>query len=704
MIETLARKRTNVVALAVIAALVAAMFVALAPARAHDLGECSDPEYLVQADCIAVLGDNPATPDTVETDFVVNTWTPGTHTGSNHPPTLSITVLDSDGIVPDDSTVTVLISVANIHVADPRSGDPLVGAETAFSTDVTLEFLRVSGELEGPATAPTLAATGSVHDDNSAAAGTATIIIPAGTSPGEYTVSTRLSPRTGTEAYYDYSGNDFVTKSARATFTVGDAGIALSSAELSLGNREHDDPATLTDESKPESGTDSATGNGINLIVSASNSLGNKSNNGDVEQITVIAPGGTITINSPRSRNPAQTSRPADRYAAENTIPIFSSSASDNSASLSESGVTKNTDLGDAAAQARADAIQQTMSINVNKANDEPGTVDVYVILAGKGAAITNSITLTFTGPNDALAISEASETLLAFAEVTELPEVVRRDITSFAVSATDAGGNDGPVPSVRTRILDPEGKVVNQDHIEVEQGPDANDVPNAKLTLTSLNDSLSPLDVGTYSIKISTSAGLSAEGTFEVVGRADGVDLSVDTSAPSAVGEIVTATATVTSGGQPVPNGTIVTFAASDVAGDGDSVLVAVGGGEVQRAFGGVAEATFVAVGSGRSVISATAHRTTDVEVITSTAGGADVMADRGPSLADFSRLTGLASYSGPDASASDLLALLAGRATAIWLSSGDGWVLYASADGAMVPGSMDFTATAGDVIYISN
>ena len=674
-------------------ALVGAMFVALAPARAHDLGECSDPEYLAQAACIAVLGDNPATPGTVEEDFAVNTWTPGTHTASNHPPVLSITVLDSDGIVSDDSTVNVWVSVANIHIEDPRTQG--VADETQFNSAVTLEFLRVSGELEGPGAAPTLTQTGNGSDDNSAAGGLGRIVIPAGTTPGTYTVSTRLTPRTGDSAYYDYSGNDFVTKSARATFTVGEAGLGLSTAELSLGNREHDKPETLTDETKPETGTESATGDGVNLVVSVSNSLGNKANNSDVEQITVIAPGGEIMVNSPR-KDSADTTRPQTK-----TDIITSSLAAEaNSFSISESTVDK--------VAATDDAIQQTMSLNVNKADDQPGTIDVYVILSGKGAAISNTITLTFTGPNDALAIGEASESLLAFAEVSELPEVLRRDIISFAVSATDAGGNDGAVPSVRTRILDVDGKVVNQEKISVDQGPNSSGVPNAKLTLTSLNDSLTPLKVGTYTIKITTSGGLSAEGEFEVVGRADGVDLSVDTSDPSAVGEIITATATVTAGGEPVPDGTVVTFAASDVAGDGDSVLVAVGGGVVQRAFGGVASANFVAVGHGsRSVISATAHRTTDVEVIASTAGeSAEAMPEEEASVACLSNLNGFATWAcGVESSASEIFGLVSGRgATALHLWNGSAWVRYSVVDGTMVPGSSDFMVAENDILYISN
>ena len=158
---------SHLTALAVMIALVGAMFVALAPARAHDLGECSNPEYLIQADCEVVDVDHD---DNDTTPLVARgTWMAGTHTAANHPPTLSITVLDSDGIVGDDTTVSVLISVANIHIADPTAADPVV--EVAFNDAVDLEFVRVSGELEGPATddIPNLVATGSVHDDNSAA-------------------------------------------------------------------------------------------------------------------------------------------------------------------------------------------------------------------------------------------------------------------------------------------------------------------------------------------------------------------------------------------------------------------------------------------------------------------------------------------------------------------------------------------------------
>ena len=248
----------------------------------------------------------------------------------------------------------------------------------------------------------------------------------------------------------------------------------------------------------------------------------------------------------------------------------------------------------------------------------------------------------------------------------------------------------------------------MNEDSIDVEQGPNSKKVPNAKLTLTSLNDALTPLDAGTYTVKITSAGGLSASGEFMVVGRADGVEVTVDTNDPSAVGEIITATATVTADGETVPNGTIVTFNANDVAGDGDSVLVAVGSGAVQRTIGGTATASFVAVGPGSSVVSATAHRTTAVQVIASTAGAveAEAMPEEEASVACLSNLNGFATWAcGVESSASEIFGLVSGRgATALHLWNGSAWVRYSVVDGTMVPGSSDFMVAENDILYISN
>ena len=707
MIGTLARKRTHLVGLATLLALVAAMFVVLAPASAHDLGECSNPEYLTQAKCEEETWDHDDDTNTAEVSR--HTWTQGTHTAANHPPTVSVVVLDSDRIVPDDSTVKVAILVSGIRVSatKPSNNDE---PSSYTATDVALDYVRVSGELEYTGPIPTFDSTPNLDDDITSLIATADIVIPAGTTAREYTVSAEIKPATDANKFWDYSGNEVKSKSAKAKFTVGDAGIGLvSPATLSLGNRVPDDPATLTDESKAESGKDSATGNGINLVVTTTNGIGNKSNNSDVEQITVIAPGGDIEIKAPMVDDVDDAARPHAKR------PLFTAVTEDNSSSLDEDVARAD---GSNGTTLTGDAIRQTMHINVNKADDEPGTVDVYVIFAGDGAAISNTITLTFTGPNDALSIGDPSDSLLAFTEVTTLPDVLRRDIVTFALGATDEGGNAGSVPDLRTRILDPDGKVVNQEKIKVDQLANSAGVPNTVLKITSLPSYLEPLKTGTYSIRVSSTGGLSATGSFVVVGRANSVELSVDTLTPSTVGEIVTATVTVKSGDVLVPNGTQVTFRADDVAADADAVLRAVGGGveasgnSVQRTIGGEATATFVTVGHGSSVVSATAHRTTDVEVLESTAGAPAVVE---PEAVDCSAVgteglsatNGFATWSHDDCgtSASALFESLSGRgASAIHLWNGSAWVRYSVVDGAEVPGSSNFDVMDGDIVYISN
>ncbi len=79
---------------------------------------------------------------------------------------------------------------------------------------------------------------------------------------------------------------------------------------------------------------------------------------------------------------------------------------------------------------------------------------------------------------------------------------------------------------------------------------------------------------------------------------------------------------------------------------------------------------------------------------------------ADEAVSLACLSATNGFATYTcGVDSSASELFGLVSGRgATAVHLWNGSDWVRYSVVDGAMVPGSSDFTVTENDILYISN
>ena len=686
-------------AVAVMIALVGAMFVALAPARAHDVGSCIDPEYLTEDACRENVkvdnDDDPGTPDDVinDSDNENDPWTSDGHTASNHPPTLTVTVLDSDGIVNDDSTVMVSVTSSGLFLAALGADAP---AEGSPSGGLVLEYVRVSGELENPVdvtdeteAARTLGPTPSGTDDASVSTQTFEIIIPDGTTEGEYTVSARVSG-------YDYdqrSGDDpeSTRVSGSAKFTVGDAGAGIGSAELALGNRLSDDARTVEDEAREETGSDVADNDGsetnpagINLVVSASNSLGNKSNASDVSQITVIAPGGKITIDS----SPAGVTPVANEHTVTGT----------NSASLAEdTALTTGTEL-------EGDEIGQSIAIAVEKANGKPGSVDVYAIVTGAtGAAVTETITLSFTGDASSLSLGDASGSLhnqIVVANNDDGDDTDHRDVISFGLSASDSGGNDAGIPTVRAKITDPKGKTVSTTRIARSQGPNAIGTKNAKITLTSMGMSTAPLAGGEYMLTV-TAGGNSAEASFFVAGAAKEIEISTESSSdPIALGSVVTVTANVTDGDVAVADGTEVEFTPA-----GALKLSGVGETDSVKTKAGVATARFVvSEGSGLAAIivsSGTASNSASINT-----GPAEAMPEEEASLSCLSSLSGFSTWTcDVEASASEIFDWISSRgATALHLNSNRMWVRYSVVDGAMVPGSSDFMVTKSDILYISN
>ena len=73
--------------------------------------------------------------------------------------------------------------------------------------------------------------------------------------------------------------------------------------------------------------------------------------------------------------------------------------------------------------------------------------------------------------------------------------------------------------------------------------------------------------------------------------------------------------------------------------------------------------------------------------------------------SLDCLSELSGFAVWTCGGSTASALFELVSARgATAVHLWNGSVWIRYSMVDGAMVPGSRDFTVGESDIIYISN
>ena len=687
-------------------ALVGAMFVALAPVRAHSVGECSDAEYLTAAKCRMevgwdadsdaatpnvpfVLGENGATEDD-------DPWTEFDHDASTHGPSVSITFNDSDGIVSPSAgqltgtiTVTGILQFGDLTDSDgDEDGIQHNGTEVNSAPALQLAWVRVSGELDHASSGmETLVATTGPpaaldNDDTSAVSAPFTVIIPAGTTPGDYTVSTTVLSTQDTDAdeddvatndpLYNYSGEPLTAgaKSASKSFTVGDAGIGLSAATLSLGNRKADVPATVSDEAKPESGSDVADGDGINLVVTASNSLGNKSNGSDVSRITVIAAGANIEIGT------------SDGHEAN-------ASGDNDSESM--------------------DGVGQLTRLKVRKADGKPGSVDVYAILTGpSGAAVSETLTLNFTGDASALALGEPSGSLhnqtvsnavAATADSAAVADSDHRDRITIALSATDAGANTADVPNVRISITDPKGATVGTTRIardQVDKAPGENN----QIRLDSLGSASNPLAAGEYTLKV-VSGDNEAEVTFVVAGAPDAIGVSATTNTDDVqLGSLVTVEATVTSGDSNVSEGTLVDFASG-----GSLELDPVGKVEGVKTKGGVAKAKFiVSSGSGLGTIIVTSGDADGTATVT--LPGAEAMADEEASVACLSNLAGFSTWScGVETSASEIFGFVSARgATAIHLWNGSAWVRYSVVDGTMVPGSSDFMVAENDILYISN
>ncbi|MCY3571399.1 MAG: hypothetical protein OXH19_08700, partial [Chloroflexi bacterium] len=711
-------------ALSVIAALVAAMFVTLAPARAATGDVSANAGYCVQTgtgdDAVyqvstqTTLAADSDAGDRTETEVTVEVPDNGdasgddavdggrddddevdhiriacnsafagqavtiTPDGSATPvvtlatPTLSVRVSDTDGLVKaGGADLTITVSFKNVvqfthDLTNARDDDtatvPAAVTSTAFGvasdgtaqettrtlgTDndggagISLLWIRVSGELDDadlPADATNWAAT-----TNSL---TSTLAIPAGTSPGEYTISALA-------AYDPYStaadddddpgtddDEDFRTLSASTTITVGDPGVEADTVSLSLGNASEDNPLTTATTGQgeliPEDGTEPATGGDIWLKVSATNSQGKASNDAALNAITVIAPGGSIAIHAPNGRRTA----PGD---------AVSGGSGSNSASITAKSNVVN-----------------TMFVNVKKADSKPGTVDVYTLLIGAdGAPRSDTLTLTFTGASSSLVLGEADA-------------VAPTGATEFTIDAQDAAGNPGGVGQLVFSVTDPDGKPVGQGEnskLGVTKDTAGSSTPDKDtddnpLQTVGLVKTMSTTAPGVYTITVSLAgvADSEAETTVTVSGTAADVAVEVDKS-DVALNDLVTATATVTDkNGAPVADGAAVTWGTF-----GELTLIKVSSQDETK--DGQAVAVFgVSKGSGSAQITAVSGTGTGSAAVS--AGPAST--DEAVSLDCLSSLTGFSSYTcSMGSSASEIFGLLSGRgATAIHLWNGSMWV----------------------------
>ena len=585
-------------------------------------------------------------------------------------PTLIVHIGDTDNIVSSDDDAPSVTVIARGFESTR------VPATDATNITVSVNGLFFRGALNATSF---ISAVGDANDPDAASGGTLTAadtdihilgrsyttslpLVIAGASDNDYKITATVA------AIADDDGTTEIDESRKAVrgesiLTISDPGSSPASAVLALGNERSDNPTTIADETIPE--TDSApAGSTITLVYAISNSLGNDANGGDLSTVQVVAPLGEVT----------------------------------------DLGLTKTRTSASSGFSAKG-------AVTIGSKDDEPRTIDVYVYATGDGGVATSEIlTLSFTGGTDAIELAGPSDSL--HDEATKTAENNdRRDTIAFVLSTLDSAGNEiENQTNLVYRITGPDGKPVSTKNRIVPLQttlPTSVEDSNDLILLTSQGGASNPLAKGEYTLKV-TSGASSVETMFLVADEAETIDIEVDEPAPDTVGQVITATITVTDeNGVNVADDTVLTVLASDVAAGSDRVLVRTSS-ETVKTKAGVAEATFAVVGNGSSVITASVGGASGVKVIISTAGAVEpeAMPEEEASVACLSNLAGFTTWScGVESSASEIFELVSGRgATALHLWNGSAWVRYSVVDGAMVPGSSDFMVTQYDNLYISN
>ena len=685
MIGTLAHKRTNLAALAVLVALALALFAVLQSVAAID-GSLTLEDREVH-----VIDIDPAY-DAVETDDEIIAEV--TYDGSANTVTVKgrnagttiVTIKDTDGALPDLVYEVVVLpwGINKIEFVDESDGIVAAGPQVTVRVTLQSSTLASTVNLTIPTTGlsiqsgdTTTQSDTQVPDDgstNDVTEKTADFIInTAGAPAGDYTLT--FTADYNGPAFNEPTGPQPVIETL--TLTVGEAGEGLAAASLSAANVKGDPAQPSDDADAAPDATNKRFGSTIHLVVSSTNSLGNAANDADINQVVVFAVGATVD-------------------------------GDENSKTYVEDDDTPDDD------------VTATQAVAISRTS--PGTVDVSATVIGPAGDVkTDTLTLVFSGDAETLSLGDPDDQLGQ-----------QGDSITVELTAVDEAGNPAainPLQTTSVKLLDADGETAGNvsaseaqkiDTKGTDDTEDDDSIPTV-VVITISSDPNEKADTGVYTLEVMLGSKSTATVEFEVVGGTDKVDVEASSATSDTIGDVITVTASLTDeADNPVIDGTEVNFSVTANTG-----LMAIGSSHANTndpdedsngplTKDGSASVKFVVVGAGTSVVSATAGDTgaTGVVVIMSTAGATGNAAMMGaagamhaePSLSDFSRLSGLVSYSGPDTTASALSALLAGRASAIWLSNNGSWILYASVDGVMVQDSSDFTVTSGDVLYISN
>ena len=561
----------------------------------------------------------------------------------------------------DDSDNTVKAGTS-VEVTATLNSQTANSTVTLTVPTTGLSLVKIDRELQTPdgtTQSQTLDTSAAVNTEGVVTGKTATFtVLTAGAPLGSYTLTFVADhDGAGADATKDVTDTSFV-------LTIGDPGTGLASATLGPNNVNAD--GTAVDPNGSPDKTTKPKGSTIHLVVTSLNSLGEKSNPGDVSQVIVFAVGGTI----------------------------------DGTTKLNTETYTENTDVA-------GDEVGATKAFSVHRAT--PGVVAVSATVVGTAGDVkTNEVELVFTGDAEAISLGDPSDQLGQ-----------SEDEITVEVTAMDDAGSPAaisPLQITSVKVLDSEGNAAKnitateaqkQDTKGTEATDDDTNITTA-VVITLSTGTAAKADAGTYTLEVKLGTKDTATVDFVVSGGAAHVALTIDNSTPSGDDEFITATATVTDmadgSGNPVADDTPVTFSAS---GMGQILVNTDADGEVMTK-DGKATATFVVVGPGRSVVSAIAGTGRDAERVESSVGAVEpeAMPEEEAGLSCISSLSGFSTWTcDVEASASEIFDWISSRgATALHLNSNRMWVRYSVVDGAMVPGSSDFMVTKSDILYISN
>ena len=522
------------------------------------------------------------------------------------------------------------------------------------------------------------------------------ISVPAGTPPGSYVVTAKakdgardiaVAPLTLTVSTtnVEVSAVTFGPSAPRRTKT------ATETDASPAGGDGYADDASLTESTTIAAGTGST-----EFTLSILNAANQAAEADDVNSIFITTTGGTLTTSYALMTGPNKAAA-TDRNMTANCT----------------AGATCQIDLSKLKG---GKLLPKGIRVLLN-APATPGTATVRAtVVAGGKVHTPEPVTVTFTGPAKSLSIGEPPSTVLGYDvgkdqasdyNAATAPDrgADARDQITFMVKATDGAagaGNEVKTPTLTVAVHDGSGSLVSSGKYQTTQSGAL-----MNMLLLDVDASASaPLKPGEYKLTV-TSGALKAEGMFRVVGDGSTLELELEPMSADEFGQTVTATV-MDEAGNPVAAGTAVRFKVSDFSGGNDAVAVLDTEDAVLTNKDGAASAALTVVGSGNAVVRATTDKAgggslLKTAVLVSRAG-TDGVSDE-VSLDCLSERTGFAVWTCGGSTASALFELLSARgATAIHLWNGSVWVRYSVVDGAMVPGSRDFTVGKSDIIYISN